>query len=281
MNNKKTMYENQTAVAALNKVLGFNPLDFMRKTVLKGTNQEILYLDLKFKKLWFRLAYPKGYIKKTTLQITEQVAVIEAKIFLDRNDKEPVAAFVAQRNAEAKTGSLYVQDAQYAAENQALIDAGFGLQFCDVSQGIDVEIFDAGTEQTATAVEQKTLEIAPETETLDEIIAKDMAGEIEQVEINNQDETIETAQPQNDDITPHLSYTADMSVEEILKAMTLEEAGVVTVDTGVCKGWLMSDVLEKRPGSLKWYINGYTGENNIMRAAAKKMFDYKEERQAA
>jgi hypothetical protein len=238
---------------------------------LRGTNQEIWYLDLKFKKLWFRLAYPIGYIKKTALQITEKVAVIEAKIFLDRNDKEPVAAFVAQRNAEAKTGSLYIQDAQYAAENQALIDAGFGLQFCDVGQGVDSEIFDMGIAVT-----------------LDEIIEKDMAGEIENVEVKpeilaqdqNEAEIVETVQPQ-DDITQYLSYTADMAVEEILKVMTLEEAGVVTVDTGVCKGMMMCDVMEKRPGSLKWYINGYTGPNNIMKAAAKKMFDYKEEQQAA
>ena len=144
MNANQTMYETQPAVSGLNSVPGFDPRKFMRRTVSEQTRQEVLYLDLKYKKLWFRLAYPKGRIKKTALKITEQIAIMEAKIYFDKDDAEPVASFIAQRNAGGKPGSLYIESAQYAAENQALVDAGFGLQFCDISQGPDNEQYDAG-----------------------------------------------------------------------------------------------------------------------------------------
>jgi hypothetical protein len=311
--NKNTMYETQPAVSELNKVQGFNPMNFMRKTISKATKQEILYLDLKFKKLWFRLAHPKGHIKKNALTITEQIAVIEAKIFLDINDKEPVASFIAQKNSNGKTGASYIQDAQYAAENQALIDAGFGLQFCDVSQGVDSEIYDMGIPVSTASAEPKAkiIETAPaeasQTETpviteppaaeapavtaqQDEIIAEQpidstdeqQTAETGAPEIVEQSEPaeFETVQTQND-ITPYLSYTADMPVDEILKVMTLAEAGTISVDVGTCKGWMMSDVMEKRPASLKWYMNGYTGGNNILRAAAKMMIDYMAAKKAA
>lgn len=149
----KTMFESQPAVSELNMVKGFDPHRFLRKTVSERTRQEVLYLDLKYKKLWFRLMYPKGRIKKTALKINEQIAVIEAKIFCDKNDVEPISSFIAQRYSNGRQGSVYIESAQYAAENQALIDAGFGIQFCDVSQEPDAELFDAGIPASGAAME--------------------------------------------------------------------------------------------------------------------------------
>ena len=74
-----TMYERFSAVAELNKASGFDPLRFARRVVQDGC--ERLLLDLKYKKLWFRLRYPQGRIKITPLKITEQLAIIEAKVF--------------------------------------------------------------------------------------------------------------------------------------------------------------------------------------------------------
>ena len=69
-------------------------------------------------------------------------------------------------------------------------------------------------------------------------------------------------------------YTQDMPVEEIVSLMTLEEAGKVVVDTGVCKGQTIAEVAERRPPSLKFYLyGGYRGDNNILRAAAQIMLD--------
>lgn len=69
-------------------------------------------------------------------------------------------------------------------------------------------------------------------------------------------------------------YTADMPMEEIVKLMTLEEAGGVVVDAGVCKGQTIAEVAQRRPASLKFYLyGGYKGDNNILCAAAKVMMD--------
>lgn len=121
-----TMYERFTAVAELNKVPGFDPLRFARKVVQNGT--EKLLLDLKYKKLWFRLRYPQGRIRVTPLRITEQLAIIEATVFFDRSDKEPAAKFIAQRYAKDTPGGLYIESAQHMAAETALDDAGFGVQ---------------------------------------------------------------------------------------------------------------------------------------------------------
>ena len=45
-------------------------------------------------------------------------------------------------------------------------------------------------------------------------------------------------------------YTEDMTVEEICKWMTLEEARQVVVTKGTCGGWTMAQVAEKRPSRL-------------------------------
>ncbi|MHB8061767.1 MAG: hypothetical protein ACYDG2_03900 [Ruminiclostridium sp.] len=73
---KSVMYESFPAVSELNKVPGFDPRRFLRKTISEFIKKEILYLDLKYRKLWFRLAHPSGRIKVTALKITEQLAII-------------------------------------------------------------------------------------------------------------------------------------------------------------------------------------------------------------
>ena len=52
--NPKTMYEAVPAVAELNKVPGFDPLKFLRRT------KDSMRLDLPYQKLWFRMAHPNG-----------------------------------------------------------------------------------------------------------------------------------------------------------------------------------------------------------------------------
>ena len=46
------MYKTIPAVAELNKVPGFDPLKFLRRT------KDTLKLDLPYQKLWFRMAHP-------------------------------------------------------------------------------------------------------------------------------------------------------------------------------------------------------------------------------
>ena len=57
----------------------------------------------------------------------------------------------------------------------------------------------------------------------------------------------------------------------------LKKAGVV--DAGG-KGWTLAQVADRRRASLRWYVKGYQGENNILRAAAAIIWDSLQEKQA-
>ena len=128
-----SMYERIPAVAALNNVPGFDPVKLLRKTVSSKTREPVLKLYLPYKKLWFRLLYPNGRIKLNRLRMTDQVAIYEAQVFLDRTDVEPISSFTACCTKEESPNGRYLQDAQDEATDEALTAAGFGLQFADIS----------------------------------------------------------------------------------------------------------------------------------------------------
>ena len=132
-----TMYESIPAVAELNKVPGFNPLKLLRRIISPENGEEMLQLDLRYKKLWFRLANPKGRIRLNALRITEQMAIYEAQVFLERTDENPIGSFTSSCTKEEAPGGQYIQAAQHAAMDEALSDAGFGIQFADV--GMDAK----------------------------------------------------------------------------------------------------------------------------------------------
>ena len=482
-----TMYETIPAVAELNKVPGFNPMRLLRRITSPENGEEMMQLDLRYKKLWFRLANPKGRIRLNALRITEQMAIYEAQIFLERTDENPIGSFTSSCSKEEAPGGQYIQAAQQAAMDEALSDAGFGIQFADVGIGGDGRRYGsrvpldggqqsqkaaapsaAGTvsterpQQTAAPVgsaaktfpmiagktgisrqgkpaqasglpvqgrqeaaavkaEEKrpeghspaqntdtkvlpaamagketpavslpagspdgaeslpanpensfeSLPILPAAETNVEqtVMAQEEAGndrlpaeslactqekmqaagtgelpmkapEPESLPVqadtgapaaeksgnslpvseraNAQEDTrtavqgmmallggqsvsektaapsggntgsVEnmeaertesgsqalpaTGEPAQEKTTAR--YTQDMPVEEIVSLMTLEEAGKVVVDTGVCKGQTIAEVAERRPPSLKFYLyGGYRGDNNILRAAAQIMLD--------
>ena len=132
-----TMYESIPAVAELNKVPGFNPLKLLRRVISPDNGETVLQLDLPYKKLWFRLANPKGRIRLNALRITEQMAIYEAQVFLERTDENPIGSFTSSCTKEEAPGGHYIQAAQQAAMDEALSDAGFGIQFADVNMGAE------------------------------------------------------------------------------------------------------------------------------------------------
>ena len=470
------MYETIPAVAELNKVPGFNPMRLLRRITSPENGEEMMQLDLRYKKLWFRLANPKGRIRLNALRITEQMAIYEAQIFLERTDENPIGSFTSSCSKEEAPGGQYIQAAQQAAMDEALSDAGFGIQFADVGIGGDGRRYGsrvpldggqqsqkaaapsaAGTvsterpQQTAAPVgstvktfpmiagktgisrqgkpaqasglpvqgrqetaavkaEEKrpeghspaqntdtkvlpaamagketpavslpvnpensfeSLPVPPATETKQEQTIKEqeeagnnrlpaelLAGTQEKMQAAGTGElpakapepeslpvqadtrapaaekagnslpVSERANVQEDTRTAvrgmmallggqsvsekiaapsggdtgsvenmkaerqesgsqalpatgepaqektNARYTPDMPVEEIVSLMTLEEAGKVVVDTGVCKGQTIAEVAERRPPSLKFYLyGGYRGDNNILRAAAQIILD--------
>lgn len=75
-------------------------------------------------------------------------------------------------------------------------------------------------------------------------------------------------------------YTDDMSVEEICQRMTVDEAMAVVVEDGICKGWTMGQVLERRRGSLKFFTSPFCEFRNTIKAAATLLFRELEQEKA-
>lgn len=145
--NQECMYQNVQAIQELNRVEGFDPRRYMR--LLEGDGQNArYYLDVVYRKLWFRLRYPNGKIVKTLKKLTDQVAIVEARVYLDRNDPEDsfIANALAQKymTGDDQFGNKYVELAETAAVGRALADAGFGLQYADLEGESDPGIVDAG-----------------------------------------------------------------------------------------------------------------------------------------
>ncbi len=310
-NQEPMLYTTNATVAALNHVPGFDPLKFLRRTTSRKTGEDVMRLDLRYKKLWFRLACPTGRLKLNALRITEKMAIFEAKIYRDREDAEPLSSYVANCTLDATPGGLYVEAAQEEALDTALSNAGFGIQFADVGSeseeyGSEVPV---GAKPEISKLVQTKVEVAElvqkqpevmkatsqETDPLDAIMADDMpVPEQVTAEVVEKPKTVvlESVQPAQtpseppknvivlEQEPPAAAYPQSTPVEEIRRQMTYEQAQNVIVDCGTCKGWTLAQVADRRPASLRWYVKGYQGENNILRAAAAIIWDSLQEKQA-
>ena len=313
-NQEPMLYATNAAVASLNHVSDFDPLKFLRRTTSRKTGEDVMRLDLRYKKLWFRLACPTGRLKLNALRITEKMAIFEAKVYRDREDTEPLSSYIANCTLDATPGGLYVEAAQEEALDTALSNAGFGIQFADVGSeseeygsempvGAKAEISKpVQTKAEVTESVQKqpeavkvALQELVKADPLDAIMADDMpAPEQVTAEVVEKPKTVvlesvqpaqnPAEQPQNVIVLEQEShaaeYTQSSPVEEIRRQMTYEQAQNVIVDCGTCKGWTLAQVADRRPASLRWYVRGYLGDNNILRAAAAIIWDSLQEKQA-
>lgn len=307
MNETKTMYHAVPVVSELNRVKGFDPTRFLRKT------KDGPKLDLNVKKLWFRLKYPNGRIKLSALKITDQLAIIEARVFFDKNDTQPVSSFTAQTNNQTTPGGLYIEMAQHNAIDEALSSAGFGIQFVPANESRrplvseseipkveEKPIVEVPTVKVEAPIEKKVEPeqvvepIVEETveppvvqaiveEPITEVPTAPIAEMVESAPVEEAPTPVET-KPEPAVVAPvnevteiqedenNLSYNKSMSVEEICALMTEEEARNYVVPVGTCKNWTMDQVASRRPVSLKYYLSpAYTGDDNILRAAATIM----------
>ncbi len=308
----KMLYDTLSGVSGINKVSNFDPRKFLKKMVDKTTGEVTYDLELKYKKLWFRLEHPSGRLYPIALQITDQLAIIECRVYFDKDKPEQAAGYIAQTTRE-KDGPLYLQKAQYIAEQEALSAAGFGCQFNDIRKDPDdvlVQVEELPSDMDVMAeppemeakTSNETIAEAPPAEHGETLSAEPMPEENAETEpvpeestdtadeqapdappaetevppaensdeevVSNTDADLSEEPAEENAETPVSRFTPDMPVEEILALMTREEALAITVDVGTCNGWTLDTVLEKRPVSLRWLANGYTGDNNILRAGA-------------
>ena len=153
MSEQTYMYEQETAVAALHQVEGFDPRKFMR-LIQKEDQSSRYYLDVAYRKLWFRLCHPEGKIVKTIRSITAQMAIVEARVYLNKNDPDDsyvANAFAQKFREDSEIGQKYVELAETAAVGRALSDAGFGLQFADREKEMDPEVTEAPIDEEVMA----------------------------------------------------------------------------------------------------------------------------------
>ena len=276
------LYNTHPVVSELNRVKGFDPLRFLKAT------REGPKLELKYKKIWFRLKYPQGRFKYSALKITDQLAIIEARVYFDKNDPEPKAAFTARSDKATAPGGMYIEAAQYAAIDQALTDAGFGIQFAQDNGSANT----AKAEQTTDPKKEEVTTVPPTVKNknaeamCETVLVSAPTEEAPEKEPTPKLEVVAPApEPVAETITeapaeeiPTGGYTNDMSVVEICARMTLEEAENYIVPLGTCNGQTMKQVADRRPASLRYYISGYSGDNNILRAAATLVSEYRSQK---
>ena len=142
------------AASKLRKVSGFDPLAFLRLATSES-GQKIVKLELPYKRLWFRMACPDGKMQLKPLHVTDAQAIYEAILYADKADTEPISRVTASVKAAEAANGHYIEAAQDRALNEALDNAGFGIQLCDL-------VGNPGRTQYGTEIPLEQLEKLPE-----------------------------------------------------------------------------------------------------------------------
>lgn len=285
MNMVSGMYDEVAEIQNLNKVEGFDPRRYMRIIQKEGQAGKY-YLDVVYRKLWFRLKYPEGKIVKKILKLTDQMAIVEAKVYLSRNDAEDsfISNAMAQKylTVDEQFGNKFVELAETAAVGRALADAGFGLQFADTEGDLDPEITEAPLDPNLM-VGSPNMPMPDGTYMDEELLnpADVMLDETETISVNDipGQYGIESYIPTPDDVMQaaqaQTMQTIDkkLPVEQIYAMLNRETAESVVVPIGVLKNKTLGQVAIEKPASLEWYITSYGGPDNLLRAAAKFLMD--------
>lgn len=294
--NSAVVYNAESTAAGLNRVKGFDPLKYVRST------ENGAVLDLPYQKLWFRLRHPNGKICIFIKNLSEKIAAVEARVYFDRADSEPAAnCIISGVDAEDKVS---VAKAQHDAMEKALSDAGFGLQFISVNPSAvkaeekavtkkaekpkqpakevkpekaeepvkaEIKTEAVKAEPEAAPAKAETEEAPPVTDPLLTVVNNIESGSIKVDEQTG--EVIEQQAAAEDEPTP-VSYDKTTPIDEICAVMTLEDAKNYVIDGGPYNGWKVGTLAERRPVKvLEMIIEKYPTEDNILRAATKRILD--------
>ena len=249
----EAVVNNMSIINGLNKVDGFDPSAFLRR--LTGENgEEQFYLDVKYRKLWFRLMHPEGKITKRIIKLENEFAIIESRIYLNRNDAEDtyISCAFAQRwrKEDDAYGLKYVETAETAAVGRALADAGFGIQFSEPGEEQDRSLVDAPVTLPDNGLSEEMVQDESEEEIPDEV----PQSTERQKKASEQKKT---------------EWDASMPVEELMQKMSLEDAKNYLIPIGAYKGKTLGELCVEKPGAINWYVESYHGKNNVLRAGAK------------
>jgi len=275
-----SMINQVPAIGELNAVEGFNPADYLNWSIA-GATQGLAALDVEYQKLWFRLKYPLGKITKSIVQLTEQLAILEARIYVNKEDGPDnyIANAFAQINSDAdNSGVNHLKIAETSAIEQALADAGFGVQFCcvtdDGNSKMDNSVVqtDQSTGQSQTVSGEQPNDPAPQKQQSADPNPQGQPANAK----NTKQQPAQQKQPATEKQTSapaqqeplKQQYDASTPVEEIVKMMTLEDAKNIIVPLGFHKGKSLGQLAIEKPSAIEWYIKSYTGNHNTLRAGA-------------
>ena len=255
---------NVNAIPAINAVDGFNPADFVRNTV-GDEGESDLYLDVKYRLLWFRLHRPNGKIEPEIVQLDDKSAVVCCKVYADKTD--PADQFIgkaySQRfSTEERFGDRFLEIAETVAKGRALADAGYGTQFCMNGETLASIIADAPIKMPPDEEEEHPGSVA---------VSFTAAQPVTPVPAPQQQ-----ARPQ---AQPHVeppkapAPEPPKTVDEYLQVMTVDQAKMVKIDFGKFSGWTLGDIAMKSPGDLAWYVKNYSGHNLALKAGAMKLLE--------
>lgn len=302
---KEMLFNKSAAVAALNQVEGFNPVELARKIGNEG-QEEQLYLDVKYRKLWFRLVHPAGKVISSIVNLTETMAIVEARVYLDKADSGDnyIANSFSQkfRSQDPQFGDKFLELAETAAIGRALADAGFGLQFADVGEENDPTQVDAGIpvqfagnmvqNQGQNSV-QSASQVPPQNQMQQPAYGQPqnhMMGQFyQQAQANGsmigQPAGFQQSAPYtgamsgnmqqntmpagNQNMAQPAPLDGNRPVEELERTMTYEQAVKVVVNFGQNKGKTMGQIAIDSPSYMNWFANEYKGNNHLIPVAAR------------
>lgn len=249
-------------IPEINAVDGFAPAEFTRELPSdNGTTS--LYMDVKFRLLWFRLHRPNGKVEPELVSVDEKSAVVCCKIFNDRSDPSDqfVAKSYAQRfKSEEKFGDRFLEIAETAAVGRALASAGYGTQFCGAQDMYNGDMVDSpmdfADQEDAIPVEAVSSRVYHEVTPAPELTAPQAQQRKSKPEEPAQT-TSQMPQP------PKLE-----TIDDYLNYMTLEDAKNVKVDVGYNSGRTLGELVMTSPKDLEWYVKRYSGNNLALKAGA-------------
>lgn len=259
-------------IPAINTVDGFNPADFVRTTVgEEGEND--LYLDVKYRLLWFRLHHPNGKIDPELIRVDEKNAIVCCRIYADKAD--PADQFIgkaySQRfSTEDRFGDRFLEIAETVAKGRALADAGYGTQFC------------MNGEALASIIADAPIKMPPDEDAghPGSVVASFTAQPTADPPVFSQTATApKSTQPAQQQVQPPVQQShapapePPKTLDEYLRVMTIEQAKAVKVDFGRFSGWSLGEIAMKSPGDLAWYVKNYSGHNLALKAGATKLLE--------
>ncbi len=240
---------NTRSIPAINAVDGFNPAEFTRSLPNEDGTMS-LYLDVKYRLLWFRLHRPEGKIDSEIVRVDDKSAIVSCKLYNDRNDspEQYIARACAQRFvSNERFGDRYLEIAETAALGRVLAAAGYGTQFCGVADMLGDVIVDAPIELPAD---------------------DDDTPRIGSPVVHPTAAAPTTDAPTSAPEPPVQKRSEPQTLEELLNTMTLEEAKNVTVDIGRYAGRTLGEIAIIKPSDLEWYVKNYAGRNLRLKAGA-------------